>query len=81
MTIPKLNEEERNVALSIGLWIDTDQDIPRLRWLKGNGALSGHGRGATEAEVRMWLLLLGREYVPWSLSQPGKVRAELMAVQ
>lgn len=67
MTNIKLNEEERVVATRIGFCIRTEGQFPRLLWLNGNGALSGHGRGATEAEVRMWFLLVGQEYIPWSL--------------
>lgn len=75
----KMSEEERATAVSVGFYIDTShRDYPRLMWLNGNGALSGHNRGATEAELRMWSLLVGREYAPWSLGEPSIVQSNIV---
>jgi hypothetical protein len=73
MNITKLNQEERSVATRVGFYINSQGDSPRLVWLNGNGALSGHGREATEAEVRMWSLLIGETYLPWSPSRPNLI--------
>ena len=69
-------EKEMATARQLGFTV-LMQEHPQLRYLDGNGALSRHGRPATEAEVRMWSLLVGMDYAPWSLSQPSAARATL----
>ena len=69
-------EKEMAVARQVGFTI-LMQEHPQLRYLDGNGALSRHGRPATEAEVRMWSLLVGMDYAPWSLSLPSAAQATL----
>ena len=69
-------EKEMATARQLGFTV-LMQEHPQLRYLDGNGALSRHGRPATEAEVRMWSLLVGMDYAPWSLSLPSAAQATL----
>lgn len=72
-------EREMSVGRRLGFVVNVTNDNPHLIWLDGEGALSRHHRGATEAEVRMWAMLVGMEYQPWSATgKDSKVRNQLL---
>lgn len=72
-------EREMAVGRRLGFVLRVTQDSATLIWLDGEGALSRHQRGATEAEVRMWSMLVGIEYQPWSSADPASmVRNQLL---
>jgi hypothetical protein len=71
-------EREREIGEQLGFVVKVSNvNFPTLIWLDHNGALSRHSRGATEAEVRMWMLLNGQPYEPWSHSVPSVTRNAL----
>ena len=71
ITVEEKTNLERMLGFTIVAHVTKKSDRPFLRYLDGNGALSRHGREPTECELRMWFMLLGEDYEPWSLGPGG----------
>lgn len=59
-------DRERAVARRVGFAVYPDMVPPTLIWHHEGGALRKQRRPATEPEIRLWCMLIGRVYEPWS---------------
>ena len=72
------DNEKHEVALALGFTIEhANSNRPFLRYLDGEGALSRHGRPPTEAEMRMWHMLIDEPYTAWSGTSNSATSATL----